>query len=269
MMINDSWNSARGENQSELNSNRLSKILKFYHTWKYHLDLLRLCNLQCSVNVKCLILQTALIYLWHSNIYILTYIFPIKLCEIQWMQICEKFLTFFSSKTMGTSRLLQWLLAAVVLSLSSCLIVSEVHQLASSDSSAINMQTNETNRVGMTAIRRRRYVRFPTGSAAYLFDSGPPLGRNLGARFASQTQFPGSWRQQKALWRSPVIADYNRPVMSHRSPRLIFRDNDFPPIGGGAASFFQHSNQLPEFEDDIRGEIRFFLRFFQYMIITF
>lgn len=158
---------------------------------------------------------------------------------------------------MGASRLLQWLLAAVVLSLSSNLIVSEVHQLANSDSSVINMRRNETNRSGVMTIRRRRYVRFPTGSAAYLFEDGSSLGRNLGARFASQTQFPSSWRQQKALWRSPAIADYNRPVMSHRSPRLIFRDNDFPLIGGGAASFFQHSNQLPEFEDDIRGNLLF------------
>lgn len=154
---------------------------------------------------------------------------------------------------MDASRLLQWLLAVVVLSLSSSLIVSEVHQRARSDSSAINVRRNETNRIGMTAIRRRRYVRFPTGAAAYLLEGGPPLGRNLGARFTSQT-FPASWKQQKALWRSPVIADYTRPVMSHRSPRLIFRDNDFPPIGGGAA-FFQHSNQLPDFEDDIRGMI--------------
>nr|XP_012218285.1 PREDICTED: serine proteinase stubble [Linepithema humile] len=151
---------------------------------------------------------------------------------------------------MGASRLLQWLLAAVVLSLSSSLIVSEVRQLASSDSSTVNVRRNETNRTGMMAIRRRRYVRFPTGSA-YLLEGGSSLGRNLGTRFTSQTPFPGSWRQQKALWRSPVIADYNRPVMSHRSPRLIFRDNDFPLIGGGA-TFFQHSNQLPEFEDDIR-----------------
>lgn len=161
---------------------------------------------------------------------------------------------------MGVSRPRHWLLAAVVLSLSSSLMASEVQRFTNSDSSAIDVRRDETNRTGIIAIRRRRYVRFPTGSSAYLLEGGPH-GRNLGphpaARFVPQgAQFSGSWRQHKSLWRSPVIADYNRPVMSHRTPRLIFRDNDFlPPVGGGAASFFQQSNQLPDFEDDIRGEI--------------
>jgi len=162
---------------------------------------------------------------------------------------------------MGTSRPRHWLLAAVILSLSSSLMASEVQWFTNSDSSAIDMRRDETNRTGMMAIRHRRYVRFPTGSAAYLLEGGPTThGRNLGnphqvARFVPQTQFPGSWRQHKSLWRSPAIADYNRPVMSHRTPRLIFRDSDFlPPVGGGAASFFQQSNQLPDFEDD-RGKI--------------
>lgn len=166
---------------------------------------------------------------------------------------------------MDVSRPCHWLLAAVVLSLSSSLMVSETRQLANLDSSAIGVLRDETNRTkGMAgAIRRRRYVRYPTGSAAYFADVGdgpPSLGRHLGpiARFVPP-QLPGSWRQQKSLWRSPVIADYNRPVMSHRTPRLIFRDNDFlPPIGGGGTSFFQQSNQLPEFEDDVRGKSLFF-----------
>ncbi|XP_032670598.1 serine proteinase stubble-like isoform X2 [Odontomachus brunneus] len=154
---------------------------------------------------------------------------------------------------MGASRPRHWLLAAVVLTVSSSLMASET-QLSSFDSStAIDALKKESNRTGVLTIRRRRYVRFPTGPA-YLFDSGPPLGRNLGphqaARAVPQVQFP-SWRQHKSLWRSPV-ANYNRPVMAHRTPRLIFRDNDFLPVGGGAASFFQQSNQLPEFEDDIR-----------------
>lgn len=164
---------------------------------------------------------------------------------------------------MGVSRPCHWLLAAVILSLSSSLMVSETLQLANLDPSTIDVRRDETNRTrGVAAIRRRRYVRFPTGSAAYLTDVGggpPPLGRNLGpiARFVPP--LPGTWRQHKSLWRSPVIADYNRPVMSHRTPRLIFRDNDFlSPIGGGGASFFQQSNQLPEFEDDVRGKSLFF-----------
>lgn len=166
---------------------------------------------------------------------------------------------------MGVSRPCHWLLAAVFLNFSSCLIVSETRQLVNLDSPAIGVLRDETNRTrGLTAIRRRRYVRFPTGSAAYLADvgGGPPAshGRNLGpiARFVPQ--FPGTWRQHKSFWRSPpVIADYNRPVMSHRTPRLIFRDNNLlPPIGGSGASFFQQSNQLPEFEDDVRGKSPFF-----------
>lgn len=165
---------------------------------------------------------------------------------------------------MGASRPHHWLLAAVVLSVSSSLMASEA-QPSSFGPTVIDATRDETNHTGMAAIRRRRYVRFPTGPAAYLFEGGPPLGRNLGphpaARFAPQAQFP-SWRQHKALWRSPV-GDYNRPVMAHRTPRLIFRDNDFlPPIGGGAASFFQQSNQLPEFEDDIRGKVLFLFLFF-------
>ncbi|XP_014486689.1 PREDICTED: proclotting enzyme-like [Dinoponera quadriceps] len=155
---------------------------------------------------------------------------------------------------MGASRPRHWLLAAVVLTVSSSL-ANETQQLSSFDpSSVIDALKRETNRTGVATLRPRRYVRYPTGPSAYFLDGGPPLGRNLGphpvARFAPQVQFP-SWRQHKSLWRSPV-ADYNRPVMAHRTPRLIFRDNDFLPPGGGAASFFQQSNQLPEFEDDAR-----------------
>ncbi|KAL0123125.1 hypothetical protein PUN28_007632 [Cardiocondyla obscurior] len=159
---------------------------------------------------------------------------------------------------MGASRPHHWLFAAVVLSLFSNLMAGEVQRFANSDLSTVDVLRDEANRTGALAIRRRRYVRFPTGSA-YLFEAGPmPHGRNFGAhpaaRLVPQVQLPGSWRQHKSLWRSPAVADYNRPVMSHRTPRLIFRDNDFlPPVGNGAASFFQQSNQLPDFEDDIRG----------------
>lgn len=106
--------------------------------------------------------------------------------------------------------------------------------------------------LAFNATRRRRYVRFPTGPSGYLFESGgPPIGRNIAAH--SNVRFP-SWRQHKSLWRSPM-AEYNRPVMGHRTPRLIFRDNDFPPPGS-APSFFQQSNHLPDFEDEVRGKRR-------------
>ncbi|XP_018351578.1 PREDICTED: serine proteinase stubble-like isoform X3 [Trachymyrmex septentrionalis] len=158
---------------------------------------------------------------------------------------------------MDTSRPRHWLLATVILSLSSSLMTSEIEQFTKYDSSVVNMRRDETNHTeGVVAIRRRRYVRFPTGSAYLLETGSTPHGRNFGphpvTRFIPQTQFPGSWRQHKSFWRTP--SDYNRPVMSHRTPRLIFRDNDFlPPVGGSATSFFQQSNQLPDFEDDIRG----------------
>ncbi|XP_018351577.1 PREDICTED: serine proteinase stubble-like isoform X2 [Trachymyrmex septentrionalis] len=157
---------------------------------------------------------------------------------------------------MDTSRPRHWLLATVILSLSSSLMTSEIEQFTKYDSSVVNMRRDETNHTeGVVAIRRRRYVRFPTGSAYLLETGSTPHGRNFGphpvTRFIPQTQFPGSWRQHKSFWRTP--SDYNRPVMSHRTPRLIFRDNDFlPPVGGSATSFFQQSNQLPDFEDDIR-----------------
>ncbi|KAK2577208.1 hypothetical protein KPH14_003358 [Odynerus spinipes] len=116
---------------------------------------------------------------------------------------------------------------------------------------------NRTTEKTTSPIRRRRYVRFPSAPAGYLFDSASPaigprnVGTHAAARFAPQSQFPAPWRQYKSLWRSPV-SEYSRPVMGHRTPRLIFRDNDFLPLaGGGSTSFFQ-SNQLPEFEDDVR-----------------
>lgn len=163
-----------------------------------------------------------------------------------------------------------WLLAAIVLGLSSSLAASELTQQqlvqrsfvdsSSSSFSSSDARGDETSNrtvVATTAaIRRRRYVRFPTGPTAYVLEGGGPPPRNLGPHPAARfvPQFPGSWRQQKSLWRSPVIADYNRPVMSHRTPRLIFRDNDFLPPAGSGASFFQQSNQLPDFEDDVRGK---------------
>lgn len=157
-----------------------------------------------------------------------------------------------------------WLLAAIILSFSSCLMTSETHSqfaLIPSYNSLTNEPQEGTNRSTVTLFRRRRYVRFPSGSTAHIIDSGPPIGRNLGpshpnVRFGPNGPFT-SWRQHRSVWRGPV-GDYNRPIMAHRSPRLIFRDNDFlPPIGTG--SFFQQSNQLPDFEDEIRGET-FFLR---------
>ena len=130
--------------------------------------------------------------------------------------------------------------------------------------------------------RRRRFVRFPALPPSYVLEgAGPPPphalppvreSRNLGfasVRFGSAipgpSQYP-TWRQQKSYWRQhsgpppPVAlggAEYPAraaaPVMGHRTPRLIFRDNDFPVVSGSTNNFFQ-SNQLPEVEEDFRGK---------------
>ncbi|XP_043513069.1 proclotting enzyme-like isoform X2 [Frieseomelitta varia] len=162
---------------------------------------------------------------------------------------------------MGAARSCQWLLIAIILIVSSNRASSETEISGSSLSKPKTIINpgyiepridNDGNRTSfiLNSSRRRRYVRFPSGPAGYVFEGGgPPIGRNIGAH--PGVRFP-SWRQHKSLWRSP-ISEYNRPVMGHRTPRLIFRDNDFPsPVGGSASSFFQQSNHLPDFEDEIR-----------------
>ncbi|XP_029039138.1 proclotting enzyme-like isoform X1 [Osmia bicornis bicornis] len=167
---------------------------------------------------------------------------------------------------MGAATSCQWLLLGILLVISSNRVQTE--SLGSSVSKSetifsagyVTTRSNDANRTDLTSnsARRRRYVRFPTGPAGYLFEGGsaggggggPPIGRNIAVH--PGVRFP-SWRQQKSLWRSP-ISEYSRPVMGHRTPRLIFRDNDFPPpvAGSASSSFFQQSNHLPDFEDDIR-----------------
>ncbi|XP_066597303.1 proclotting enzyme-like [Prorops nasuta] len=123
-------------------------------------------------------------------------------------------------------------------------------------------RTDDSEELTRGSLRKRpkRYVRFPPSSSGYIFDNsaGLALARNQpiypSPRFVPQSQF-SSWRQHKSLWRSPVT-EYSRPVMAHRTPRLIFRDNDFFPTANAASngappSFFQ-SNQLPELEEEIR-----------------
>lgn len=165
---------------------------------------------------------------------------------------------------MGAARSCQWLLIGIVLTVSSNRATSQTEISGSSlskpktifSSSYIEPRNNNGNRTDLilNSPRRRRYVRFPSGPAGYVFEGGgPPIGRNIGV--PPGVRFP-SWRQHKSLWRNP-ISEYNRPVMGHRTPRLIFRDNDIPPpVGGSASSFFQQSNHLPDFEDEIRGKVQ-------------
>lgn len=172
------------------------------------------------------------------------------------LQIC--------SQMMDAARSCQWILIGILLVISSNRATGRAGSISGSSLGKSKTifnpgytegRSNEGNRTELTlnSPRRRRYVRFPTGPAGYLFEGGgPPVGRNIGLH--PGVRFP-SWRQHKSAWRSP-ISDYNRPVMGHRTPRLIFRDNDFPPPVGGSApsSFFQQSNHLPDFEDDARGK---------------
>jgi transmembrane serine protease 6 len=165
-------------------------------------------------------------------------------------------------------------------------LVSSSSFSTSNDSSLFNeLQTLINENVGSGQSRRRRYVRFPSVSPGYILESSGPLpppvqqSRNLGfasVRFGSAGNGQYSnWRQQKSYWRhhsgapAPVLsADFsarpNAPVMGHRTPRLIFRDNDFSVASGIGNNLFQ-TNQLPDIDEDYRGENQFFfLLFYEY-----
>ncbi|XP_043474673.1 transmembrane protease serine 11D-like isoform X1 [Leptopilina heterotoma] len=124
------------------------------------------------------------------------------------------------------------------------------------DQDSLSRESNRTDS-NFNLSRKRRFVRFPSGPG-YAFE-GQQHPRSIGLanmRFGPQAQF-SSWRQQKSFWRPPVsgppIAELTRPVMGHRTPRLIFRDNDFPAAtGNGVSSNFFQSNQLPDLEEEIR-----------------
>lgn len=183
---------------------------------------------------------------------------------LQLLSIDPRNLFCISSQMMDAARSCQWILIGILLVISSNRATIRAGSISGSslgksktifDPGYMEGRSNDGNRTELTlsSPRRRRYVRFPTGPAGYLFEGGgPPIGRNIGLH--PGVRFP-SWRQHKSVWRSP-ISEYNRPVMGHRTPRLIFRDNDFPPPVGGSApsSFFQQSNHLPDFEDDARGK---------------
>ncbi|XP_008209678.1 serine proteinase stubble isoform X1 [Nasonia vitripennis] len=140
---------------------------------------------------------------------------------------------------------------------------------SSSPTSPLQRFATSSNTTASGRSRRRRFVRFPALPPSYVLEgAGPPppiqQSRSLGfasVRFGgpSAGQYP-TWRQHKSYWRQhsgpPTIgADYparpSAPVMGHRTPRLIFRDNDFPVVSGSANNFFQ-SNQLPDVEEDFR-----------------
>lgn len=125
----------------------------------------------------------------------------------------------------------------------------------------IQATTNRT--LSSNTIRKRRYIRFPTGPSPSLSSAGYILegsDKNVIVSHPMQRFLPfPTWRQHKSLWKTPS-ADYSRSpaVMAHRTPRLIFRDNDFflPAAGSGSSSQVFSTNQLPEFEEDLRGKFK-------------
>lgn len=128
-------------------------------------------------------------------------------------------------------------------------------------SSSIQVPENRTK----INSRRKRFVRFPVSSpGGYLYENtGPsPNARNIYLPSSSSSRFSPVWRQQKSFRWSPPgpPTGPSVPIMAHRTPRLIFRD-DYPtlPASGIGNSFFQ-SNQLSlDTEEDSRG---FYFHFF-------
>ncbi|XP_011301670.1 transmembrane protease serine 9 isoform X3 [Fopius arisanus] len=122
-------------------------------------------------------------------------------------------------------------------------VYTEVQVPSSTENSVTQSPVNDTTRGFLQ--RKRRFVRFPVPG----YYESPPSGRSVHpiSRFSP---IPGPpWRQSKSYWRPPAA-----PVMAHRSPRLIFRD-DFPtfPGSGVGSSFFQSNNHVsPEVDDDFR-----------------
>lgn len=128
--------------------------------------------------------------------------------------------------------------------------------MTSSAESFEDQNANSTETGGL--VRERRFIRFPSGPGP-IYEGPGPTGRNTGfpnVRYPSQGPYT-PWRQQKSsFWRPPgPTSDYPRPVMGHRTPRLIFRD-DFPSLpGSGSGNSFFQSNQLPELDEDYRGKV--------------
>lgn len=144
------------------------------------------------------------------------------------------------------------------------LVLSEHHQSNATSSSRgpdeleIQLNDDQQQRNTTTTSRRRtrRFARFPSLPPGYVLEGAPPppFQRYASTRFGVQYPGPQTWRQQKSYWRHsdyPQSRPPGPPVMGHRTPRLIFRDNDFPVVGS-SNSFFQ-SNQLPDADEDFRG----------------
>lgn len=151
--------------------------------------------------------------------------------------------------------------------------------ILASDANNDNGQQHENRTV--VNVRKRRYVRFPSGPNGYVETAGgPPVGplnrNNLPVRYNPQASggYYSPWRQQKSYWRSAApsaVGEFpQRPsaVMGHRTPRLIFRDNDFPPSNPlPPSNFFQSNNHLSEFDDEFRGKLLTYILIFFFLTI--
>lgn len=103
-------------------------------------------------------------------------------------------------------------------------------------------KNNDTNFTSST-IRRRRYVRFPS-NGPYKFEEPSSVNVAFAKPYVGrQLPYP-VWPEYKSAWRNPV--------MGHRSPRLIFRD-DYSR--GSASSPIFLSNQIQDLDDTYRGEL--------------
>lgn len=154
----------------------------------------------------------------------------------------------------------KWYKMALILTLMEFIYLTN-GQSPNQSASNITDTKNRTSNVPHLSTRRKRFVRYPS-AGNYLFENNPPgVSARIGypiARFSPVQSFqpaPSVWRQAKSsFWRSPIENFPSRPVLAHRTPRLIFRD-DFPtfPASGVGSSFFQTNQLSPEVDDEFRG----------------
>ncbi|XP_014295092.1 serine proteinase stubble isoform X2 [Microplitis demolitor] len=155
----------------------------------------------------------------------------------------------------------KWYKMALILTLMEFIYLTN-GQSPNQSASNITDTKNRTSNVPHLSTRRKRFVRYPS-AGNYLFENNPPgVSARIGypiARFSPVQSFqpaPSVWRQAKSsFWRSPIENFPSRPVLAHRTPRLIFRD-DFPtfPASGVGSSFFQTNQLSPEVDDEFRDQ---------------
>ncbi|XP_046735036.1 serine proteinase stubble-like [Diprion similis] len=105
----------------------------------------------------------------------------------------------------------------------------------------VSGKTNETD-VSST-VRKRRYVRFPSNNPYKFEIPGATNGPFVKSYLGRQLPYP-VWPEYKSVWRNPV--------MGHRTPRLIFRDDYSRGTPGGTSSSPFSSNQLQDLDDTFR-----------------